>query len=160
MTARRDLSIGGPNRSKTGSHHHPTISGDPVRDRNATSHQAGLDSYQAQLKIPRAAKRSIASWLGERSTASEEIVASILKRRSEAILNVYEKWGWLAVKVVWAIALLFAATLVLITLGTLVIYPFAGTEENTSVALLVGGILLVSIVVLGFTMRSRFPMKS
>jgi putative Mn2+ efflux pump MntP len=87
-------------------------------------------------------------------------VASILKRRSEAILNAYEKWGWLAVKAVWAIALLFAATLVLITLGTLVIYPFAGTEENTSVALLVGGILLVGIVVLGFTMRTRFPMKS
>jgi len=55
---------------------------------------------------------------------------------------------------------LFAATLVLIALGTLIIYPFAGTEENTSVALLVGGILLIAIIVLGFTMRNRFPMKS
>jgi hypothetical protein len=87
-------------------------------------------------------------------------VASISKRRSEAILKTYEKWGWLAVTVVWALAFLFAATLVLIALGTLIIYPFAGTEENTSVALLVGGILLVAIIVLGFTMRNRFPIKS
>jgi hypothetical protein len=108
----------------------------------------------------RAAKCSIASGLGTRSTTSEEIVASISKRRSEAILKTYEKWGWLAVTVVWALAFLFAATLVLIALGTLIIYPFAGTEENTSVALLVGGILLVAIIVLGFTMRNRFPIKS
>ena len=86
-------------------------------------------------------------------------MASILKRRSEAILKTYEKWGWLAVTVVWALAFLFAATLVLIALGTLIIYPFAGTEENASVAMLVGGVLLVGIVVLGFTMRNRFPMK-
>jgi putative Mn2+ efflux pump MntP len=86
-------------------------------------------------------------------------VARISKRRSEAILKAYEKWGWLTVTVVWALALLFAATLVLIALGTLIIYPFAGTEENTSVAMLVGGIVLVGFVVLGFTMRNRFPMK-
>ena len=86
-------------------------------------------------------------------------MASTSKRRLEAILNAYEKWAWLAVTVVWALALLFAATLVLIALGTLIIYPFAGTEENTSVAMLVGGILLVAIAVLGLTMRNRFPMK-
>jgi hypothetical protein len=74
-------------------------------------------------------------------------------------LKAYEKWGWLAVTVVWGLALLFAATLVLIALGTLIIYPFAGTEENTSVAMLVGGVL-VGTVVLGLTMRSRFPVKS
>lgn len=86
-------------------------------------------------------------------------MAGISKRRSEAILDAYEKSGWLAVTVVWVLALLFAAMLAFIALGTLIIYPFAGTEENASVAMLVGSILLVGIVVLGFTMRNRFPMK-
>ena len=86
-------------------------------------------------------------------------MASISKRRSEAILNAYEKSGWLAVAVVWVLALLFAATLAFIALGTLIIYPFAGIEENASVAILVGGIVLVGILVLGFTMRNRFLMK-
>jgi hypothetical protein len=53
-------------------------------------------------------------------------VASKLK----AVFNACEKWAWLAVMLTWALTLLFAAALVLIDLATIIIYPFAGTEEN------------------------------
>ena len=82
-------------------------------------------------------------------------MTSLSKRRSHAISHAYEKWGWFAVVLIWALTLLFAAALVLIALGTLIIYPFAGTEENTLWAMLVGVILLVGIVFLGFEIRNR-----
>jgi hypothetical protein len=53
-------------------------------------------------------------------------VASKLK----AVFNACEKWAWVAVMLTWALTLLFAAALVLIDLATIIIYPFAGTEEN------------------------------
>ena len=41
----------------------------------------------------------------------------IVASKSKAVFNAYEKWAWLAVMLTWALALLFAAALVLIDLG-------------------------------------------
>jgi hypothetical protein len=72
-----------------------------------------------------------------------------------AVFNVYEKWAWLAVILTWALALMFAAALVLIDLATTIIYPFTGTDENPLLTVLVGVMLLVVIVALSFETRNR-----
>jgi hypothetical protein len=75
--------------------------------------------------------------------------------KPKAIFNAYEKWAWLAVMLTWALALLFAAALVLIDLETMIIYPFAGTDESPLLAMVVGVMLLVVIVALSFEIRNR-----
>ena len=79
----------------------------------------------------------------------------IVDSRSKTIWSAYEKWGWLIVTLIWAVAFLFAATLALIAFGTIIVYPFVGAEASLSVALLADAILLVGIVALSFELRNR-----
>ena len=55
----------------------------------------------------------------------------------------------------WALALLFAAALVLLDLGTIIIYPFASAEQNPLLAALIGVMLLAVIVAISFGIRIR-----
>jgi hypothetical protein len=79
----------------------------------------------------------------------------IVASKPKAVFNAYEKWALSAVILTLALALLFAAGLVLIDLETIIIYPFVGTDENPALAMVVGVMLLVVIVALSFEIRSR-----
>jgi len=75
--------------------------------------------------------------------------------RSRIVWNAYEKWGRFIVILTWTAAFLFAASLALIALGTIAIYPFVGAEVPPSQALLVGLILLISTIALILDFRLR-----
>jgi len=73
-----------------------------------------------------------------------------VNRGSKSIWNVCEPWAWLTVLIIWVLAFLFSATLVLSMFRNIIVYFFAGDDWNTSVVMLIGVAVLIGIVALSW----------